>query len=420
LTRRWRCCAVLAALFAGVHATAASAATRHVSSPAQFQSAVATLDRTGGVIVLEPGVYRRTLLVGPRSSHRLSIEGAPGARVQLIELDHTRDVTVRHLTVWPVNADGGVIATDSQQLVFRDMVFTARDTRYTVRLDLDHSSNVLVRDDRFSHCGDNTRQWALCLLPRWASHVTVRDNWFHDCLGCDFIHGRAGPDLRVLANRFARALRCHHQWIKCVHQDMIELFHADGLVVRRNVFGVTELGGAQLYMALSVDHVSVTDNLFLRTDARAPGVISRVGILVGTRRKTRVPHDVEIINNTVLSGDTKPDHAADSIVLSPHYATLLPSQRPLIANNVFARQLAPDLVCGLARLSEKNVVELGTACGADDVVGDAALDSSGHPTAASTLVIDQADPQLAPARDLRLQPRVGPPDIGCYECNPDA
>jgi hypothetical protein len=272
----------------------------------------------------------------------------------------------------------------------------------------------VVRNSDFSHCGDNTPQWSFCLLPRWASHVTVKRNSFHDCLGCDFIHGRAGPSFNITGNSFARALRCTQTWFKCGHQDLIEMFAADGLTVRRNLFGVSELGGAQLYMALAVDHVRVMDNLFIRSDPAAPGVISRVGILVGTKRSPRVPRDVEIVNNTVLSGDLRPDHAAESIVLSPHYGGMASWNRPLVANNVVALQLAPNLTCGRSR-SYANVVASGTACGSTDAVGDPQLDADGHPTPGSSLVIDQADPRYAPPLDLLGHPRVGPPDIGCYE-----
>ena len=52
------------------------------------------------------------------------------------------------------------------------------------------------------------------------------------------------------------------------------------------------------------------------------------------------------------------------------------------------------------------------------MVGDAKLDFRGRPTAASTLVIDQADPAYAPSRDLLDHRRVGPPDIGAFEYIP--
>lgn len=426
-SRRAVCALALVLVGAGAAAAPATAGTpvvpfdaptRPVSSADGFQAAVAAMRTTGGTIVLQPHRYTRTLHVGPRAGPMLTIVGEAGARVQSILLDHADNVTVRHTTVYPMTADGGLHSEYSTHIVIRDDTFTAQSTPYVVQVDLDHSNRVTVRDSDFSHCGDNSPEWSLCLKPHWAKNVTVRLNKFHDCRGCDFIHGRAGANLRILRNRFARALVCHHTWIKCGHQDAIELFAADGLLVSRNAFGVTQLGGAQLYLANATNHVLVKNNKFNRTDPLAPGVISRVGILVGTKVSTVFPHDVTIENNTVLSGKIRPDHAADSIVLSPRYGWARVRYRPVIANNIFAKQLAPNRVCGLARISTHNIVEQGTACDTTDVVGDALLTSHGKPTASSALVIDQADPDYAPVRDLLGHRRVGPPDIGCYEFVP--
>jgi hypothetical protein len=284
-----------------------------------------------------------------------------------------------------------------------------------VGINFDHSSHVTVDRSVFAHCGDNTPRWSMCILPRYASFVTIEDNRFHDCLGCDFIHGRAGPNLLIKGNTFNRALACHHTWEKCRHQDMIELFLANGMTVRDNIFGVNQFGGAQLYMALAVDHVRVLDNLFLASDPRAPKVVPRAGILVGTKAALRVPHDVDIINNTILSGSPRPDHDSLSIVVSHRYPGLKRAWRPLIANNILGKQLSPSLVCPRLRRSTHNVVEQGVACGSTDVVGDPLLNDRERPTAASELVIDKANPLYAPIFDLLGHRRRGPPDIGAYE-----
>jgi hypothetical protein len=274
-----------------------------------------------------------------------------------------------------------------------------------------------VRNSRFSHCGDRTSQWALCLLPRWASHVTVDGNWFHDCFGCDFIHGRAGPAFVVENNRFARALACHEAWTKCGHSDDIELFAADGMLVRRNVFGVNQRGGAQLYLATAVDHVRIVNNLFLRHDPRAPRVIPRIGIQVGTRVNLREPKDVQIVNNTVLSGRRTSHNAATSIFLSPHYGRLPADERPVIVNTVMLRLDTASIVCSHAGLLKRDVASTGAGC-LGVAVGDPALTENGLPTASSTLLIDRAARRWAPPRDLPGHRRVGLPDIGCYEYTP--
>jgi len=291
-----------------------------------------------------------------------------------------------------------------------------RGTRYRAIVFVASARRVRIRHSIFTHCGDRSPDFANCVtLNRGADNVIIEDNRFHDCLGCDFIHGRAGPKLRIQSNTFNRALACHHSWHKCGHQDMIELFLANGMVVRDNIFGVNQFGGAQLYMALAVDHVRVLDNLFLASDPRAPGVVPRAGILVGTKAALRVPHDVDIINNTILSGKRRPDHNALSIVVSHRYNVLKRAWQPLIANNILGKQLSPNLVCPRLRRSTHNVIAKGVACGSTDVVGDPLLNARERPTAASVLVIDKANPLYAPVFDLLGHRRRGPPDIGAYE-----
>jgi len=376
---------------------------------------VADFRQTGGRIVLLPGDYRRPLVVGPRSNSVLDIVGTDGARVQSLRIARSRDVIVRGLVVRPLTGDARVMVKRSRGIVFRGDTFTAKGTEFKVGLRLDHSQGVVVRSSTFSHCGDHTPKWSTCLLPRWARDVRIVRNWFHDCRGCDFIGGRIGPNGVIRENRFDRALACKTGWVKCAHQDLIELFNAAGLVVTRNVFGVSQGGGAQLNLATADDDVRVVDNLFLRDDPRAPGIVPRVGILLGTRSSPRIPLRAVVVNNTILSGAPKGRHAASSIVLGPGYPSMLRRNRPLIANNVIGWLTDTSLVCGLVRDSLKNVVANGTACGATDVVGDPLLDPDGRPTAGSLLVIDQADPALAPAADIDGAARVGPPDIGAYE-----
>jgi hypothetical protein len=58
------------------------------------------------------------------------------------------------------------------------------------------SRHVTIRRSRFTHCGERSPECVNCLmLFRRSRHVTVEDSWFHDCYGCDFIHGRFGSIL---------------------------------------------------------------------------------------------------------------------------------------------------------------------------------------------------------------------------------
>jgi hypothetical protein len=400
-----------------VDGAVAPPSARSVGSVAGFEAAVTAMRTTGGTITLGPGRYPTKMRIGPRSSRRLIVTGPPGGRavVRAIVLNRTQAVTIHKLHVRAMVRDGGIHTIHSQHIKLHNLTFTAIDTTRKVGINLDHSNHVTVDDSVFAHCGDNTPRWSMCILPRYASNVIIEDNRFHDCLGCDFIHGRAGPNLLIKSNTFNRALACHHRWEKCGHQDMIELFLANGMTVRDNIFGVNEFGGAQLYMALAVDHVRVLDNLFLASDPRAPTVVPRAGILVGTKAALRVPHDVDIINNTILSGSPRPDHDSLSIVVSHRYLGLKRAWRPLIANNILGKQLSPNLVCPRLRRSSHNVLEQGVACGTTDVVGDPLLNVRERPTAASELVIDKANPLYAPIFDLLGNRRRGPPDIGAYE-----
>src|SRR4029079_121441 len=273
----------------------------------------------------------------------LDIVGTDGARVQSLRIARSREVIVRGLVVRPLTGDARVMVKRSPGIVFRGDTFTAKGTEFKVGLRLDFSTGVVVRSSTFSHCGDRTPKWSTCLLPRCASGVRVVHNWFHDCRGCDFIGGRIGPNRVIRENRFDRALACHTGWVKCAHQDLIELFSADGLLITRNVFGVSQGGGAQLNLATADDGVRVINNLFLRDDPLAPGHVARVAILVGTRARPRIPLGTEIVNNTILSGAPKGHHAESSIVLSPGYSHVLRRNRPLIANNVIAWLMVPAL-----------------------------------------------------------------------------
>lgn len=405
----------LAAAVAPWWAGRAAAATVEVRNAAEFNRAAAADRAAGGRILLLAHDYRNPLVVGTRSGGWLAIQGLPGARVRDLELLGSRDVAITHVAVRPLGADGGVLVSRATTVVLTHDSFSAAGTPDFVGLNLDHSSHVTVRASEFSHCGDRFPAPALCLRPVWARFVTIEHDRFHDCVGCDFIHGRAGRHLVIQHNRFARALACQAGPIKCRHQDLIELFAARGLFVRDNRFGVSQLGGAQLYMSGPVDFVRVVNNLFIRNDPRAPGVVPPEGVLIGARGARRLPHQVWVVNNTILSGKPANAHHATSIQISPGYRRALGRNRPLVANNVLGRLVAVRLACGLARISTRNVIARGTACSASDRVGDPHLDAHAQPTAASVLLLDRAVPAFAPAHDMLGRPRGAKPDIGAFE-----
>ena len=243
----------------------------------------------------------------------------------------------------------------------------------------------------------------------------IRDNWFHDCYGCDFVHGRFGSHLTLLRNRFERSLPCTMGAYRCGHQDLVELFSGQRLRVERNHFGVYQEGGAQLYLTGSIDHVTIANNVFRGTDPRVPAYRARMGIIVGSAYSKRLPWYVRVVNNTILTGELRRDGYSGSIRMSSRYGLVPRRKRPIFANNVIRLFETPYHVCSASRAFISNVIVYGYPCSKTDRLGGAGLDSTGRPTAASKLLIDRAHPAHAPRRDVTGRRRIAPPDIGAFE-----
>jgi hypothetical protein len=394
---------------------ARTAAAIPVATDAQFEAAVAALRDSGGTILLRPGRYG-DLVVPARSSRPLRILGSRGARVEQILLDHARNVAIGQLTISPLRNDAWIDLEGVQRVDLHDLVVTAFGTGRTASVIVHEALDVAIRRSTFMHCGDHSTEWANCvLLGKDARHVTIEDNWFHDCFGCDFVHGRFRTNLVIRRNRFERALACRIGRERCRHQDLVELFAGRWLRVENNRFGVYRRGGAQLYLTNDVDHVRIANNLFLGTDPRVPGYRARVGIIVGAKRTERLPYDVVIANNTILTGARRIDGYAGSIRMSSVYVNVPHRRRPLLVNNVIGLLRDRWPVCKVVRASIANVVVDGQTCSESDASGDAGLDSLGRPTEASTLLIDRGNRRLAAQRDIDGHARGAAPDIGAYE-----
>lgn len=404
--------AALGLVVLGLTATATPAI--HVRTDAQFQDAAAALRDSGGTIVLRRGAYRE-LIVGPRSARPLRIVGTRGVRVEHVLLDHTQRVSLGRLTLRPVTRDAAIDVNASEHVDLHHLVVTAQGTTRSASVVIPDSRYVTIRRSEFTHCGDRSPWWVICLQPqRWSQHLVVEDNWFHDCYGCDFVHGRFGSDLTIRRNRFERALPCRLGPVRCGHQDLIEMFAGQRLRIEANHFGVYRVGGAQVYLTDAIDHVVVANNVFVGTDPRVPGYRSRIGLVIGARGSARLPRYVNVVNNTILTGATRVDGYAGSIRISSRYAALPRALRPLIANNVIGLLTSAWPVCEAARASIANVVVRGVPCSVSDRVGSAGLAAGGRPTRASQLLIDRADRRYAPAKDITGRPRAAP-DIGAYE-----
>ena len=394
----------------------ADIAAVQVRNSAQFAAAVAELRDTGGTIELRRNDYGGELAVGTRSARPLRIVGERGVRVESLLLERTQHVSVSRITVAPIQGDAWLRISGSRHIELRDILVTAKRTRYRATVQIIGSRHVAIRRSEFRHCGDRSPLFSNCLhLKHGTRHIRILDNWFHDCRGCDFVHGLFGYDVTLRGNRFERALPCRMDHERCGHQDLVSFWSGDRLLVERNSFGVYRLGAAQLYLVRGVDRVSIVNNLFRGTDPKVQGYQARVAIIVGSKGSKRVPRRVRIVNNTILTGARRIDGYAGSIRMSGVYWGLQRRKRPLLANNVIGLVQDPHHVCSVAARAVENVVLRGVACRGPNRVGPVHLDQHGRPTAASTLLIDRGSRGFGTRRDINGRPRDLRPDIGAYE-----
>jgi hypothetical protein len=407
----------LVVLAAAPAAEPAASKTIRVRNDRQFQAAVSKLANSGGTIRLLPHFYR-TLVVPPRSERPLRIMGRPGVRIERVVFERTKHVSLARVRISPRTQHAIVEVNGSKHIDLDDLVVTARGTRLSASVSAWASRYVTIRRSTFTHCGDRSVEWSNCLtLFRRTRHVTVEDSWFHDCYGCDFIHGRFGSHLTLRRNRFERSLPCHMGRVRCGHQDLVQLFAGKWLRVERNHFGVYKFGGAQLYLTGPVDHVSIANNVFGGTDPRVPAYRSRTALVIGAKGSDRLPRFVEVVNNTILTGATRIDGYAGSLRMSRayRYGGYSRRERPLVVNNVIGLLRTWGRVCFGTRGSISNVVVRGHRCSRSDTRGRVYLDRRGRPTARSRLLIDRANRSHSPSNDMTGRRRGRAPDIGAYE-----
>jgi hypothetical protein len=397
---------------------AANARTIVVRNPKAFERAAAALRQRGGTIVLRPGSYA-SLVVGPRSGPILRVVGRPGVRVGHFLLWRTRRVSVGGLRIGPVRGDAQLELEGATDIDLHDLAVSARGSSFGASIFVAFARHVRIRHSVFAHCADHSPDFSNCVtLNRGANNVIIENNWFHDCHGCDFVHGRFGSWLTIRRNRFDRALPCHHMSThRCGHNDLVQLFAGQWLRVEDNRFGVYRAGGAQLYLTDDVDHATVVNNLFVGTDPTLPGYRARVAIVIGANESKRLPYYAKVVNNTILTGYVRRDGYAGSIRMSSKYGGIRLWKRPIIANNVIALLNTSWRVCGASQRFIANVVLRGKNCAADGYAGADDLDASGRPREDS-IVIGAANRHYAPPVDITGKPRDAQPDIGAYEWRP--
>ena len=385
-----------------------------VRGESEFAAAVSYFRYSGGRIVLRPYLYRQ-LVVGPRSRRWLKIVGTRGARVERVLFDGAQRVSFGRVTVGPIRGHALIEVGPSRDSDLHDLVVTARGTRLSASILVSEGRGVTIRRSNFMHCGDRAREFTNCVtLYRWSHRVLIENNRFHDCLGCDFVHGRFGTHLTIRRNRFDRSLPCRMSAHRCGHQDLVQLFAGRHLRVVGNRFGVYKGGGAQLYLTNNVDYATIVNNVFAATDPRVPGYRVRMGIVVGSNASRRMPRYAKVINNTILSGALRRDGYAGSIRMSSRYGSVPRWMRPIVANNVIALLEMPARVCNGSQRFIANVVIRGKTCSTSNRTGSPNLDGRGRPRRTSA-VIDGANRHYAPTRDATGRRRGGHPDIGAFE-----
>ena len=394
----------------------AGTSTIRVRSSSQFEAALRALRNTGGTIKLRRHDYGGELVVGSRSVRPLRIVGEPGVRFESMLLERTQHVSVSRVTIAPMGDDAWLRISGSRHVDVHDVLMTAKGTPYRATLQIIESRHVAIRGSEFRHCGDRSLLFSNCLhLKHGTRHIRIVGNWFHDCRGCDFVHGLFGYDLTLRGNRFERALPCRTGRERCRHQDLVSFWSGERLLVEGNSFGVYRRGAAQLYLIRGVDRVSIVNNLFRGTDPRVPGYRARVAIIVGSKGSKRVPRRVRIVNNTILTGARRVDGYAASIRMSGVYWGLQRRKRPVLANNVIGLVQDPHHVCSVAAQAIGNVVLRGIACRGQNRVGEAHLDPRGRATAAAKKNNYHRNPRVGVVRDNDGRKRDSRPDIGAYE-----
>jgi hypothetical protein len=380
-----------------------------------FTRAVARLGPSGGTIILRHGAYG-SLVVGPRRGGELSIVGAGDVRVGRFVLSHTRHVSIGNLRIGPVGGDAVLQLQGASDVDLHDLTVSAKGSPFRASIFVASAWHVRIRRSVFTHCGDRSPEFTNCVtLNRGAHGVVIEDNRFHDCHGCDFVHGRFGSWLTIRRNSFDRALPCHGMSrYRCGHNDLVQLFAGQWLRVERNHFGVYRSGGAQLYLTDDVDHARIVNNVFVGTDPKLPGYRARIAIVIGANESKRLPYYAAVLNNTILTGYRRRDGYEGSIRMSSLYGGVRLWKRPIVANNVIGLLDTSWRVCAASQRFLANVVVVGRNCEAEGYVGPVDLDAEGRPRSDSPL-IGLANRDLASRIDFTGRRRDSDPDVGAYE-----
>ena len=352
----------------------------------------------GDVVRLANGSFPALTIQGRSYAGTVHIAGSGSTQVAGITVSKSTNVSFENLTVKPTTKQEVRVTVKGSSLIdFSRVRFLGSSAELGVALDIARdSSQIRVTDSEFTMC----QSGAPCLQPGGRS-ITVLRTSFHDCFDCDMVRG-GGSGVTIADSSFERALRRSGK----SHNDLIQIMGGGPWTLERNRFGERKFGAAQIFVGPGANNtsnpvhdVTVASSLFTGDMAHA------IFVGAGQNQRTGPPQRVRIVNNTILSGHS------GAIRLGEPFASLASDQRPTVANNILG--VAPSGNCSRA-VMVRNLVLSGKPC-SGELSGVANLDASGAPTAASSTVIDAADPAYAPPRDLLGHARKGAPDIGAIE-----
>jgi hypothetical protein len=373
----------------------ASAGTVRVTNDAELASALA-LALPGDVVQLAPGAYGTVTVAargGPEAD--LTIAGEPGATIAGMNITGSTRLVVTGLSVAPAGATAYINVATSNGVTFSNLQLDggAGGDGAAIWLTPD-ALGVVIKDSTFLHCAS-----PMCIRAS-SPDVLIEHNVFDDLDDSDAIHGFGGGIIRY--NHMDHALPAGDG----NHNDFIQIGEGGPWTIDGNWFGVRTGGAASIWVD-SINNGVIHDVLIQNNVLTGHYVGQDVGIFVAgdDRQVALLPSNVRVLNNTVTSG------LLNSLRFGANYATIPVDQRPLVVNNVGDRLRG---MCDRIR-SEDNVFADGEACSASDVIGAAALDENGAPTAASTLLLGRGDPLFAPATDYFGCARTAPPDIGAIQ-----